>query len=61
MAFWIRAATLVIGNSKYDLDGMNFTFNIPFEDSDEPPVATVTVTNLSANTRNGIKKDDPVI
>ncbi len=61
MAFWIRAATLVIGSNKYDLDGMNFTFNIPFEDSDEPPVATVTVTNLSANTRNGIKKDDPVI
>ena len=61
MAFWIRAATLVIGSNKYDLDGMNFTFDIPFEDSDEPPVATVTVTNLSANTRNSIKKDDPVI
>lgn len=61
MAFWIRAATLVIGGNKYDLDGMNFTFDVPFEDSDEPPVATVTVTNLSANTRNGIKKDDPVI
>ena len=61
MAFWIRAATLVIGGNKYDLDGMNFTFDIPFEDSDEPPVATVTVTNLSANTRNGIKKDDAVI
>ena len=61
MAFWIRAATLVIGSNKYDLDGMNFTFDIPFEDSDEPPVATVTVTNLSSNTRNGIKKDDPVI
>ncbi len=61
MAFWIRAATLVIGSNKYDLDGMNFTFDIPFEDSDEPPVATVTVTNLSANTRNSIKRDDPVI
>lgn len=61
MAFWIRAATLVIGSNRYDLDGMNFTFDIPFEDSDEPPVATVTVTNLSANTRNSIKKDDPVI
>lgn len=61
MSFWIRAANLVIGNNKYDMDGMNFTFDIPFEDSDEPPVATVTVTNLSANTRNSIKKDDPVI
>lgn len=61
MTFWIRAATIVIGSNKYDLDGMNFTFDIPFEDSDEPPVATVTVTNLSANTRNSIKKGDPVI
>lgn len=61
MAFWIRAATLTIGSNKYDLDGMNFTFDIPFEDSDEPPVATVTVTNLSEHTRNSIKKDDPVI
>lgn len=61
MAFWIRAATLVIGSKKYDLDGLDFSFEIPFEDSDEPPVATVKVTNLSANTRNSIKKNDPVI
>lgn len=61
MAFWIRAATLVIGSKKYDLDGLDFSFEIPFEDSDEPPVATVKVTNLSANTRNSIRKNDPVI
>lgn len=61
MSLWIRAATLVIGSNKYDLDGLNFTFDIPFEDSEEPPVATLTVTNLSANTRNGIKRDDTVI
>ena len=61
MAFWIRAATLTIGNNKYNLDGLNFSFEIPFEDSDEPPVATVQVTNLSANTRNSIKKNDPVV
>lgn len=61
MAFWIRAATLVIGNKKYTLGNMNFSFEVPFEDSDEPPVATVKVMNLSENTRAGIKKDDPVI
>ncbi len=61
MAFWIRAATLVIGNNKYDLDGLDFSFEIPFEDSDEPPVATVKVTNLSASTRRSIKKNDPVV
>lgn len=61
MAFWIRDANLTIGHKKYALDGLNFTFEIPFEDSDEPPVATVTVTNLSGNTRANIRKNDPVI
>lgn len=61
MAFWIRAATLVIGGNKYNLDGLDFSFEIPFEDSDEPPVATVKVTNLSANTRANIQKNAPVI
>ncbi|MBR1438038.1 MAG: hypothetical protein IJ587_05815 [Synergistaceae bacterium] len=61
MGFWLRYATLTIGNNKYSLDELNFTFDIPFEDSDEPPVATVTVTNLSPNTRANIKRDDPVI
>ena len=61
MAFWIREATLVIGNKKYTLGDLDFKFSIPFDDSDEPPVATVTVTNLSANTRANIKKNDPVI
>ncbi len=61
MAFWLRAATLVIGSNKYTLGKMNFSFEIPFEDSDEPPVATVKVMNLSENTRASIKKNDPVI
>lgn len=61
MAFWIRDATLVIGHNKYSLAGLNFSFEIPFEDSDEPPVATLKVTNLSPNTRANIKKNDPVI
>lgn len=61
MGFWIRDASLTLGKKKYTLGGLNFTFEIPFEDSDEPPVATVTVTNLSESTRANIKKDDPVI
>ena len=61
MSFWIRDATLVLGSNKYTLDGLNFSFEVPFEDSDEPPVATVKVMNLSENTRNSIKKNDPVI
>ena len=61
MAFWIRDAILVIGSNKYTLDGLNFSFEVPFEDSDEPPVATVKVMNLSESTRNSIKKNEPVI
>jgi hypothetical protein len=61
MAYWIRDATLTIGSNKYTLGNLDFSFEVPFEDSDEPPVATVKVTNLSANTRANIKKNDPVI
>ncbi len=61
MALWIREATLVIGHNKYSLAGLNFSFEIPFEDSDEPPVATLKVTNLAPNTRANIKRNDPVI
>ena len=43
MAFWIRAATLTIGNNKYDLDGLDFAFEIPFEDSDEPQIGRAHV------------------
>ncbi len=61
MAFWIRDATLTIGSKKYSLGNLAFTFEVPFEDSDEPPVATIKVTNLSAATRANIKKNDPVV
>jgi hypothetical protein len=61
MAFWIRDASLTIGNNKYTLGGLNFSFDIPFEDSDEPTVGTIKVLNLSANTRATIQKDDPVV
>ena len=61
MEFWIRQAILTIGKNKYSLDSLDFKFEIPFEDTDEPPVATVTVTNLSPNTRANIQKDDPVV
>lgn len=61
MAFWIRDATLQIGAKKYTLEGLNFSFEIPFEDSDELTTATITAVNLAANTRDNIKKGDPII
>ncbi|MBR1868744.1 MAG: hypothetical protein IJ799_01610 [Bacteroidales bacterium] len=61
MAFWLRAATLVLGKSAYDISGLDFSFEVPFEASEEPPVATVSVTNLSAKSRAAIKKNQQVI
>lgn len=61
MDFWIRDATLQIGTRRYTLDTLNFSFEIPFEDSEELTTATVTANNLSADTRNSIKRGDPII
>lgn len=61
MANWIRDATLQIGGRKYTLDNLNFTFEIPFEDSDELTTATITATNLSPDTRNSIQKGHAII
>ena len=61
MSFWIREAQLTVGSHRYTLDGLDFSFEVPFEDSDEPPVATVKITNLSANTRANIQRNDRII
>ena len=61
MEFWIRTATLQIGAKKYSLDDLTFDFEVPFEDSEELATATINAYNLSAATRNGIRKGDPVI
>jgi len=61
MPFWLRDATLQIGSRQYSLDSLDFSFEIPFEDSDELTAAVITATNLSQNTRNNIRKGDPII
>lgn len=61
MTYWIREATLQIGGNKYSLDNFNFSFEIPFEDSEELTTATITAINLSENSRNNIKKGHVVI
>lgn len=61
MGFWLREANLTIGKKKYSASSFNFSFEVPFEATEELPVATITLTNLSAETRAGIKKDQKVI
>lgn len=61
-AFWIRSADIQIGNQRYSMDpGLYFSFKVPFKDSEELESVNFTVYNLNENTRNNIKKGDPVI
>lgn len=61
-AFWIRSASIQIGNQSYSMDsGLYFSFAIPFRDSEELENIAFTVYNLSPATRNNIKKGDQVI
>ena len=57
----MRSATLQIGSRRYSMDTLDFKFEVNFCDSDELGTAAIEVTNLSENTRNGIKKDDQII
>ena len=61
MNFWKRAATLQIGKRRYDLSDLYFTFEVPFEDSEELKVATIVAHNLSQTTRSEIKKGMVII
>ena len=62
MAFFIRSATIQIGALKYSMmDGFYFEFEVPFYDSDQLATASFTVNNLSATSRAGIQKKQPVI
>ena len=61
MNFWKRAATLQIGTNLYDLSKLFFTFEVPFEDSEELQTATIVAHNLSKATRSSIKRGQVVI
>ncbi len=61
MKFWKRAATLQIGPKRFDLSQLYFTFEVPFADSEELGTAKVVAHNLSAATRNSIKKGNVLI
>ena len=61
-AFWIRSASIQIGNQCYSMDsGLYFSFEIPFKDSEELENIVFTVYNLNQTTRNNIKKGEQVI
>lgn len=61
MTFWIRSATVQLGDKSFSLDDLYFEFDVPFEDSEELTSIDLTVYNLSSNTRNSLKKGDQII
>lgn len=61
MSFWMRSGTLQVGPYKYSLDDLVFSFEVPFEDSEQLMTSTITIYNLSASTRASIQKDQPII
>ena len=58
---WMRSATLQIGPRRFSMDTLNFSFEIPFSDSEELSQATLEIRNLSSSTRKAIRKGDTVI
>ena len=61
MEFWLRSATLQIGPKRFSMDDLNFSFEIPFEDSEELAHANITVYNLNESSRNSIRRGDAII
>jgi len=55
-----RYTSVTFSNVSINSDDLTVEFNIPFDKDAEPNEGTITVYNLSQNTRNNIKKDDKV-
>lgn len=61
MSFWMREASLQIGNRRYDMDNLYFEFEVPFEDSDTLQTAKFKAYNLSESTRKSIRRGSIII
>ena len=55
-SFWIRQANVIVGGKRFDSDALDMEFDIPFDDDEEPDIATVRIYNLSDNSINTITK-----
>ena len=61
MRFWRRSASLQLGNNRYSLDDLTFTFKVRVEDRPKVGIAEISVTNLAPTTRAALEKGMPVI
>jgi len=59
--FWIRQTNIIAGGLRFNSDDLDISFDVPFDNDEEPDVASATIYNLSDNSINAIKKSKHVI
>jgi hypothetical protein len=59
--FWIRQTEIIAGGKLFRSDDLDMEFDVPFDQDDEPDIASATIYNLSESSINSIKKAQNVI
>lgn len=59
--FWIREATILVGGRRFNSNDLDIEFDVPFDNDEEPDIATATIYNLADSSVNSIKKAQHVI
>ncbi|MFB6475780.1 hypothetical protein ACFCW7_23250 [Paenibacillus glucanolyticus] len=60
MKQYLQRKTLTIGNLTISSKDLNIDFEVPFDDDPDPNESIITVYNLSEDTINRIKRDQPL-
>lgn len=60
MKQFLQRKELIVGSVKVSSRELHIDFDIPFDDDPDPNESSVTVYNLSQNTINQIKRNDPL-
>ncbi|MCL2617916.1 MAG: hypothetical protein FWD98_02560 [Defluviitaleaceae bacterium] len=58
---WIRQCEIIAGGRRFGGDALDVEFSVPFDDDEEPDIATATIYNLAESSVNSIRKDQSVI
>lgn len=61
MSYWMRSGAIQVGAFQYPLDDFVYSFEVPFEDSEELMKTKIQIYNLGESTRNSIQKYQNVI
>ncbi|MCL2188423.1 MAG: hypothetical protein FWC16_00810 [Defluviitaleaceae bacterium] len=59
--FWIRQANIIAGGLRFNSDDLDISFDVTFDNDEEPDIASASIYNLSDNSINAIKKSKHVI